>query len=182
MRLLWILPAALLLSFVVVKQAKPFPALEGITLEDKEVKLPDDVKGKYTLLGLAYSKKAEDHLNTWAETVYAKFIYKPEKPQLFKTTYDVNVYLVPMFTGAKAAIEKQARKHAIKHIDPSLHEHVLFYKGNMKDYKETLGMEDKHEPYFFLLDEEGNIVYHTKGVYSDAKMLKVENILEEAGY
>ncbi len=33
---------------------KQFPAMEAESVEDKKVKLPDDVKGKYTLLGLAY--------------------------------------------------------------------------------------------------------------------------------
>ncbi len=33
-----------------------FPDMEAETVEDKKVKLPQDVEGKYTLLGLAYSK------------------------------------------------------------------------------------------------------------------------------
>ena len=44
----------------------------------KLVDLPNDTKGKYTLLGLAFSKKSEDDLNTWVEPVYWKFIDKPE--------------------------------------------------------------------------------------------------------
>ena len=44
---------------------KMFPDLEAETVEDKKVKLPEATKGKYTLLGLAYSKKSEDELNSW---------------------------------------------------------------------------------------------------------------------
>ena len=36
---------------------KMFPTMEVETVEDKKVVLPKDAKGKYTLLGLAYSKK-----------------------------------------------------------------------------------------------------------------------------
>lgn len=182
MRLLAFSSVILLFSFVSISAEKPFPVLEGITLDDEAISIPKDTKGKYTLLGLAYSKKAEDHLNTWAESVYSKFIYKPKTKQLFQTTYDINVFLIPMFTGAKAAIEKQARKHAINHISPSLHHYVLFYKGEGKTYKEELNMDDKHEPYFFLLDEEGQIVYETKGLYSEDKMTEIEDLLTEAGY
>jgi hypothetical protein len=42
---------------------KQFPDMEAETAEDKKVNLPTDTKGKYTLLGLAYSKKSEDELN-----------------------------------------------------------------------------------------------------------------------
>ena len=56
---------------------KIFPSMDAETVEDKKVNLPGDVKGKYTLLGLAYSKKSEDELNTWFEPVFSKFVQKP---------------------------------------------------------------------------------------------------------
>ena len=55
-----------------------FPAMEAETVEDKKVMLPQDTKGKYTLLGLAYSKKSEDELNSWFGPIYNKFVRKPE--------------------------------------------------------------------------------------------------------
>ncbi|HNR73963.1 MAG TPA: hypothetical protein PKM03_07045, partial [Cyclobacteriaceae bacterium] len=53
---------------------KQFPDMEAETVEDKKVNLPADTKGKYTLLGLAYSKKSEDELNTWFSPIYNKFV------------------------------------------------------------------------------------------------------------
>src|SRR6185436_15549430 len=81
---------------------KMFPAMEAETVEDKKVKLPDAVKGKYALLGLAYSKKSEDELNTWFQPIFQKFIQK-NKGIFESFAYDVNVYFVPMFTGINAA-------------------------------------------------------------------------------
>src|SRR5690606_40255941 len=81
--------------------------------------LPADVAGKYTLLGLAYSKKSEDELNSWFQPVFEKFIQKNKG--LFEAFgYDVNVYFVPMFTGVNAAATGTAKKKAIKNIDPNL--------------------------------------------------------------
>ncbi|MFY8037206.1 MAG: hypothetical protein ACOVMQ_08565, partial [Cyclobacteriaceae bacterium] len=42
-----------------------FPEMKIETVNDKTVLLPQDTKGKYTLLGLAYSKKSEEELNSW---------------------------------------------------------------------------------------------------------------------
>src|ERR1700704_5604037 len=94
---------------------KMFPDMEAQTVEDKVVKLPKDVSGKYTLLGLAYSKKSEDELNTWFEPVFGKFIQKATG-LLAGFGYDVNVYFVPMFTGINAAATGTAKKKAIKHV------------------------------------------------------------------
>ena len=87
---------------------KMFPAMEVETVEDKKVNLPQDVRGKYTLLGLAYSKKSEDELNSWFQPVFEKYIQKT-KGVLAGFTYDVNVYFIPMFTGINAAATGTAR-------------------------------------------------------------------------
>src|ERR1041384_5925809 len=73
-----------------------FPVLKGETLDDKTISIPNDTKGKSTILCLAYSKDAEEDLKTWYEPTYNKFIAKTE---LMSDAYDINLYFVPMFTG-----------------------------------------------------------------------------------
>ena len=169
----------LLLSFAATAQVtgKMFPDMEAETVEDKKVKLPQETKGKFTLLGLAYSKKSEEELNSWFQPVFDKFIQKTGGV-LAGFSYDVNVYFVPMFTGVNAAATGTAKRKAIKNIDPQLLPYVLFYKGELKPYKDALDFEKKDIPYFFVLDPEGKIVYATSGKYTDAKMDKVESAME----
>lgn len=156
---------------------KEFPAMVAETVEDKKISLPGDVSGKYTLIGLAYSKKSEDELNSWFQPVFEKFIQK-SNGLMSGFTYDVNVYFVPMFTGINAAATGTAKKKAAKNIDPQLLPYVLFYKGELKPYKEALDFEKKDIPYFFVLDPEGKIVYATSGRYTDDKMDGVEEKIE----
>ncbi|MCG8309536.1 MAG: hypothetical protein MI975_19225 [Cytophagales bacterium] len=159
---------------------RQFPEMNTSTADGKVVDLPEDAKGRYTLLGLAFSKKSEDDLNTWMEPVFWKFIDKPEGKidRLFGNyKYDVNAYFVPMFTGIKTAATKTAKKKALKKMDPRLIPSILFYKGKLKPYKESLDFQQKDIPYFFVLDEHGKIVYATSGRYSDAKMAKVEEVV-----
>ncbi len=156
---------------------KPFPDMEAETVEDKVVTLPADIKGKYSLLGLAYSKKSEDELNSWFQPVFEKFIQKNKG--LFESFgHDVNVYFVPMFTGVNAAATGTAKRKAMKNIDPQLLPYILFYKGDLKPYKDALDFEKKDIPYFFVLDKNGKIVYATSGKFSTAKMDEVEAVLE----
>src|SRR5688572_15037757 len=156
---------------------KTFPDLTAETVEDKKVKLPGDVAGKYTLLGLAYSKKSEDELNSWFQPVFQKFIQK-STGLMASFTYDVNVYFVPMFTGVNAAAAGTAKRKAAKNIDPQLMPYILFYKGELKTYKEALDFEKRDIPYFFVLDPEGKIVYATSGKYTEEKMDAVEEHIE----
>lgn len=156
---------------------KVFPAMTAETVEDKKVELPASANGKFTLIGLAYSKKSEDELNSWFQPVFGKFIQKTNG--LFSGfSYDVNVYFVPMFTGVNAAATGTAKRKAAKNIDPQLLPYVLFYRGELKSYKEALDFEKKDIPYFFVLDRHGKIVYATSGKYTEAKMDAIEESIE----
>jgi len=155
----------------------PFPDMVAETVDDKKVNLPLDVNGKYTLLGLAYSKKSEDELNSWFSPIFNKFIRKPEG-MMAGMGYDVNVYFVPMFTGVNAAATGTAKKKALKNTDPQLLPYILFYKGELKKYKEALDFERRDIPYFFVLDPNGKIVYATSGAFSEAKMEALEDVIE----
>ena len=156
---------------------KMFPDMVAETVEDKKVTLPIDTKGKFTLLGLAYSKKSEDELNSWFNPIFGKFIQKTSG-LMAGFGYDVNVYFIPMFTGINAAATGTAKKKAAKNIDPQLLPYVLFYKGELKSYKEALDFEKKDIPYFFVLDPQGKIVFATSGKYSQDKMDEIEENIE----
>lgn len=156
---------------------KTFPSMTAETVEDKKVTLPDDIKGKYTLLGLAYSRKSEDDLRTWFEPVFSKFVQKTTGV-MSGMGYDVNVYFVPMFTGINSAATGTAKRKALKNTDPQLIPYILFYKGELKTYKEALDFERRDVPYFFVLDPQGKIVFATSGAFSESKMDQVESVIE----
>ena len=177
----FILLSTILFATTLVSQAqvigKIFPDMEAENVEDKKVMLPKDVAGKYTLVGLAYSKKSEDELNSWFQPVFQKFIQKTNG-LMSGFGYDVNVYFIPMFTGVNAAATGTAKRKAIKNIDPQLLPFILFYKGELKPYKEALDFEKKDIPYFFVLDAEGKILYATSGKFTEQKMEQIEEVLE----
>lgn len=151
----------------------PFPQLEGESLVHGMVNIPEDVQGKHTLIGLAFSKKSEKDLNGWFNPVYQQLIKEPEAGSLFAFSYDVNVFFVPMLTGAKRPAYESVMKKVEKDVDKKLHPNILFYKGSMKEYKDALSIDDKDVPYLYLLDRDGKIIYMTKGAYSQAKLQKV---------
>jgi hypothetical protein len=156
-----------------------FPALTGETHDDQSITLPKDKLDKYTLIGMAYSKKSEKDLNTWFSPVYNKFIKKGGDGLFGAFSYDVHVFFVPMFTGVNGAATGAAKKKAAAKIDPRLLPHILFYKGKLKPYKEALDFEKKDVPYFFVVDKSGKIVYATSGKFTEDKLDEVEEALDE---
>ena len=156
-----------------------FPTLTGKTIAGQTLTLPDDTGGKYTLVGVAYSQKSQDDLEGWFAPVYQTFLSKEKSMWETSGAYDVNVYFVPMLGGIKGAAAGQVEQKMQKKLDKELQPHVLLYAGPIKAYKEQLELGRKDEPYFFVLDPAGKIVYATQGAYSDRKMAEVEAHLGE---
>ena len=159
---------------------QPFPELTAETVEDQTVTLPKDTQGRITLVGMAYSKKSEKDLSTWMNPIFNTFIQqKVSDGGLFASfSHDIDVYFIPMFTGIKAAAQGTAKRKAAKQIDARMIPYVLFYKGKLKPYKDALDFEKRDIPYFFLLDENGKIIYATSGAYSAKKMATIEEKID----
>lgn len=172
------------LTYLIVSQSfaqvgSQFPHMSATKLDDKVVELPLHTKGKHTLLALAYSQEAEKELATWYQSVYETFIHK-DKGGVFETEhYDVHLFIVPMFTGVKESVHAKAVKEMREKVDPNLWNYVLVYKGDMKPYKDKLGLTQKEHPYLFVLDKHGKIVYATSGAYTDEKMEQVEHHISQ---
>jgi hypothetical protein len=153
----------------------PFPPLVGETLTGQAVEVPIQRNAKPTIIGLAYSKKAEDDLKTWYQPMYDTFILKRG---MFDSMYDVHFFMVPMFTGMKQAAYETAIKKMREEHRKDLFPHILFYKGELEPYATDLKMSDKTLPYLFILDAQGKIVYHTSGAFTEKKKEAIESALE----
>ena len=180
MRILLILCTALFVGKIHSQVGNQFPSMEAESLTNDFVNLPEDINGKYTLVGLAYSKEAEDYLKGWFEPTYNQFIYKSPNPGPFDFSFDINTFFIPMFTGAKRPAYQKVMKKLQKTIDKRLQPNVLFYKGTLNEYKEALNFDGKDLPYFYVIDPKGKIVYATSGRYTKAKMQEVTDAVRSS--
>ena len=164
----------IIFQFSFANDGDKFPTIKGETLKNKMIELPKAAKGKYCLIGMASSQKAEADLQSWMQPVYDLFI---NQNTYIPIDYNMEIFFVPMFTGANQATYNKVMKKTKSEIDPELAPYVLFYKGSLAPYKAHL--KDKNIPYFFVLDENGKVVYSTSGKYTAKKLDKIEGLVLE---
>jgi hypothetical protein len=152
-----------------------YPTLSGETLDGKAITLPDNAKGKFTIVGMAHSTDAEQDLQSWMDPIYQKYI---AKTGLLDAAEDVNVFFVPMFSGSSLPFYDKAKKKMKETTQEDLQPHVIFYKGEISSYKEKLLIEKKDTPYIFLLNKDGKVVYATSGSWTEAKMDALDEKVE----
>lgn len=173
--------SAILLVFATTTFAQTtFPPMECTSLEGKKVSLPKDNNGKITVLGMAFSAKAEKELSTWFQPAFSSFIEKPDPNAIIPMdVYDVNCYFVPVFSGVMQAAAGKVEKKMKEGLDKSLQSNVLSFKGKADDIKKTLNINKDDSPWIFVVDATGNVLFSTSGAFSDSKMEAIEKILNQ---
>ncbi len=160
-----------LFSFGQVGQT--FPNVETEMVSGKGVKLPEAFAGKYAIIGIGTSKKAEEELRTWQSPIYNKFI---AKTGMMDDLYDVQVCFLPLFTGAAKAAKPKVIKKLKENNESLVIDNVYIYSGSREPF-EPIGVEDKSEPYFYLIDGSGKIVWSAEGRFRQSYFDQIESIL-----
>jgi len=150
---------------------KAFPKLSGNTLNGKKINLPEHAAGKFCLVAMAYSLKAQNDLTGWIDPVY--------KSLVGNVMFQTEMYFIPMTGDIKGFSQAQIESKMKQSVDSSLYKYVLVYSGPTSDLIKTLDMSKKDEPYFFVIDPRGNITYTTSGKYSDKKLEEITDKLSE---
>lgn len=171
---LWMVAiGALLGGHVLAQPGLAFPPLSAEDLNGQEVMLPKSTTASHTLIGMATTKKAEEALRTWQNPVYQKFVVKSG---MMDQMFDVDVYFVPVFTGAAKAAKGQVVKKLKENNEPLVADHLLIYSGE-KERLDRLGMEDRKKPYFYLVDANGEVVWRGEGSFKSKYLDEIESIL-----
>jgi len=157
------------------QKGNTFPAVKGVTLDDKAAGLPMK-NGKFSIIAIAFNRGAEDDLKKWLNPLYDNFM-KKEKVGNFDMAeiYDVNFVFVPMIAGFKK-IAEEFKSGTDKQFWPYI---MDTEKTDVKELQKQLGVDDNKIPYFFVVDKEGKIVEVQSGKFSDAKMEKLQEAIEQ---
>lgn len=169
-KMLFLLPA-LLFSITLVQGQEVFPRMVGETSAGTTVALPLAPHEGYTVVAVAFGKKAEPLLEAWYAPAYARFV---AKSGLFAGDYQAELFLVPLFTGANRAAYGASMNKLRKEVDPDIARRVLFVKEGAAELIAALGLTDKDIPYFFVLDSQGRVLERVQGAYTVERLEALE--------
>ena len=163
------------ISLVAITNAQPMQHITGETIDHQRVSIPEDTKGKYTLLCFASSTKAQSDLESWLDPIYQKFI---AKTGIMDDAYDVNVFLIPLVKGSNQMFAEKMKKKFSETAQSDLRPHVLFSETNADQIISALRMSQSDVPYMFLLDKDGKIIYQTNGRFTEEKFDAIDDLIE----
>jgi len=144
-----------------------FPTIQGTSLEQKRVAMPDDFLGKPTLLLIGYAQKAQFDIDRWIlgalqADVKAAIVGVPTiagmLPQMVQGFID---------NGMRSGIPKSDWASV-----------VTVYEDAPKIIQ-ALGNERPQSAYAVLLDKDGRIVWSSNIGYSASQILELKKVAEK---
>lgn len=165
----------MLITYSAFGQTPVIEKITGETINHQRISIPEDIKGKYTLLCFASSTKAQKDLESWLDPVYQKFI---AKTGLMDDMYDVNVFFIPLVKGGNEIFAEKMKSKFRETAQTDLKPHIIFSESNVDQLSAALNMTKSDIPYLFLLDKNAGIIYRTNGAYTEEKFDMIDDLIE----
>jgi hypothetical protein len=140
--------------------SKAFPTVQAKNLEGNPTTIPDDAKGKVTLVAVAFLQQSQGQLDSWLNPFYEKFGKRD----------DFMFYEIPMIAGGYVFMKPIINGGMRGGLPQFKHKHVVTFFGDVKQYSDTLNI-DPAFGHAFLLDKEGKIQWQNKG-YAEKEALE----------
>ena len=141
-------------------QPIPFPVFQATTLAGSQITLPEQARGKITLILIAFQRHAQSMIDSWLSPYLEEFMENP------KFTF----YEIPMIESSWWRLFATSIDRGMRQGIPSArHQHVVTFYGNAAVYINKLGMSDRSQAYAFLLDTHGVIQWRGKGFATPGK-------------
>jgi ATP10 protein len=138
------------------------PPLQGQTLDDKDVSLPDAAEGRVCLLIMTFSKQAGERSRTWQDHFVKDF------PDDTKATS----YSVAMLGDAPGFVRGMIRSAMRRGTVQPLRARTVTVTSDSKPWKQRLNLSNDKDVYLLLLNKQGQIAWMQHGdfdpkVYAD---------------
>jgi ATP10 protein len=134
------------------------PPINGTTLEEQSITLPDAVRGKVTLLVFTFSKGAGERGRNWTDHFFQDY------PQEDKVTS----YAIAMLEDVPSLLRGMIRGAIKRGVPVSRRKRFLTVIHGEDQWKRYIGLKDDKDPYLLLLDRKSQVQWTHQGAFDEA--------------
>jgi hypothetical protein len=146
-----------------------FPSVEARALDGRRLTLPDGLPGERNLLAVAFHRRHQSDVDTWAEDFEA---FRDAHPDLF--TGEVPT-ISRRWTPARSFIDGGM---AAAIPDPRTRASTMTVYGDVSRVSESLGLPDREQIAVLLCDRQGLISWIRRGPRTEEAAAALRAVLE----
>jgi len=146
-----------------------FPEIRGMALNNIPFTIPNDLRSKLNILILPCEKSNKLNLERWIS-----FMKTLISDIHFLDYYQINIYNKRLKVLRRYMSRRARRSILNRNIDKIIN---FYYDLNI--FKNSLNLESYKNVYIFLINQEGDILWRTEGIYDlDKAQLLKQKIIE----
>jgi ATP10 protein len=156
--------------FLSAQTGQTLPHLEGTTLNDQKVVLPDPSHYRTMILVFGFTHKSSEQADAWGKRLAKDYASRPE----------VAYFEIPVLQSAPGFVRPMI-VHGMKKGTPAAEQgHVLIIDKHEDELKKLVGYEEQDDAYVVVASSEGKVVWQTHGAISDEKYAGLEESVSGA--
>jgi hypothetical protein len=154
-----VLLTACVLSVAVHAQVgATLPRIEGTTLNDQKVVLPDSSRYQAIVLILGFSHKSAEQTDGWGERLAKDYASQPA----------VGYFEVPVLQSAPGMVRPMILHGMRKGTPVAAQGHVLPVSQHEPELKKVSGYKEPDDAYAMVVNRDGRIMWQGHGAVTDA--------------
>lgn len=157
-----------------IDQQRKFPEVRGMNLEREKYLLPYDLQGEINIVVIAFKQHQQLHVDQWFDSLAPELAKYPTL-RFFELPTLSRKYLPLRFLidgGMRSGIP-----------DIKIRKRTITLYINKNQIKDPLGITDESQIYLFLINNKGDIFWHSNGIITEQKHKGLmKSIQENLGY
>jgi hypothetical protein len=148
--------------------AARIPEVHGTSLSNEPVNLPEALQGKVGVLVLGFSRDSRTADSAWGKRLAADYRESPT----------VWCYEMPVLAGAPRMIRGLIVKSMKSSVPAGEQARFVVILDNEAAWKTVAHYGRPDDPYVLVVDSQGNVVWQTQGVLTDAGYVALKERVE----
>jgi hypothetical protein len=150
-------------------KARNFPNVSGSNLEGQKFNLPKDFEGKLIIAVVAFRREHTTLIEAWARSL----------GEIGQKNPGVKFYELPVLSRSYSPIRWWIDGGMRAGIaDSRTRRRTITVYTSKNAFKNQLGIPDEGTIYIFLINTSGNILWQTKGDFTEEKNQQLRNALQ----
>lgn len=146
---------------------QPMLRVEGESFAGRRVVLPDDARGKVTVLVFGFTKASKGPTSGWGDKIFSEFAGQA----------GFELYQLPVLEDVPRFIRGIVISGIKKGVKENMRDHFVPVLQGESDLKKLVSFKEPDDAYLVILDPAGQVVHQMHAPFSDAAYGQVRNKL-----
>ncbi len=144
------------------------PSIEGTTLSQQKIVLPDATRYRVIVLVLGFSHKSAEQTSPWSKRLAADYV----------SHHEVGYFEAPVLEGVPGLVKPMILRGMRKQLTVAEQGHSLPIDRHADQWKKICGYKEPDDAYVIVASADGRVIWQTHGPVTDSNYAALRSAVD----